>query len=153
MCRGVSKEIVWTCVGFSDLGMLEIPYWTDGTDPALFPIGICVKAGRVPKGLVTGTGVSDIRFWVFCFPNAGACISPNILVPCCAVGKLGKLKAPGAWPASVGPKAPIAEEGVDCASPATFIWADMEAELLVNGLFVKTGIVDPNAGEAVAPKG
>jgi hypothetical protein len=29
----------------------------------------------------------------------------------------------------------------------------MEAELLVNGLFVKTGIVDPNAGEAVAPKG
>jgi len=46
-------------------GMLEIPYWTDGPDPALFPIGICVKAGRVPKGLVTGTGVSDIRFCVF----------------------------------------------------------------------------------------
>jgi hypothetical protein len=29
----------------------------------------------------------------------------------------------------------------------------MEAELLVNELFVNTGIVDPNAGEDVAPKG
>jgi hypothetical protein len=35
----------------------------------------------------------------------------KLCVPCCAVGKLGKLKAPGAWPASVGTKAPIAEEG------------------------------------------
>jgi len=35
----------------------------------------------------------------------------RLSVPCCAVGKLGKLKAPGAWPASVSPKAPIAEEG------------------------------------------
>jgi hypothetical protein len=42
---------------------------------------------------------------------------------------------------------------VDCASSATFIWAEMEAELLVNELFVNTGIVDPNAGEDVAPKG
>jgi hypothetical protein len=53
------------CTGHLLTGMLEIPYWTDRPDPALFPIGICVKAGRVPKGLVTGTGVSDIRFWVF----------------------------------------------------------------------------------------
>lgn len=110
MCRGVSNEVVRTCVGFSDTcitfipllldstptadpgllykvlyavplnslkkkhhgtqlyctltGMLEIPYWTDGPDPALRPISICGIAGRVPKGLVTGTGVADIIFWV-----------------------------------------------------------------------------------------
>jgi hypothetical protein len=29
----------------------------------------------------------------------------------------------------------------------------MEAELLVNELFVSTGIIDPNAGADVAPKG
>jgi hypothetical protein len=29
----------------------------------------------------------------------------------------------------------------------------MEAELLVNKLFVNTGIIDPNAGADVGPKG
>jgi hypothetical protein len=77
----------------------------------------------------------------------------KLSVPCCAVGKLGKLKGPGGWPANVGPQAPIAEEGVDCASSATFIWVEMEAELLVNELFENTVIKDPNAGADVGPKG
>lgn len=43
--------------------MLEIPYCTDGPEPALRPIVICGIAGSVPNGFVTGVGVDAITFW------------------------------------------------------------------------------------------
>jgi hypothetical protein len=35
----------------------------------------------------------------------------KLSLPCCAIGKLGKLKGPGGWTANVGAKTQIAEEG------------------------------------------
>lgn len=44
-------------------GMVEIPYWTEGEEPAR-PIDIWGIAGSVPNGFVTGAGCMTILEWV-----------------------------------------------------------------------------------------